>query len=126
MFDDIWRWSAGTAEQTYQIRGWGLSNFVLAFQLVPDRLAYWPFWLLELIIALPILLLLLWRQSRQNTLGAMLYGYTALLFAFFYTSRFLNENYIGYLAAFLALSLVVDEAGAGSGSGIPGRPRPAD
>lgn len=126
MFDDIWRWSAGTAEQTYQIRGWGLSNFILAFQLVPDRLAYWPFWLPELIVALPVLLLLLWRQSRQNTLGAMLYGYTVLLFAFFYASRFLNENYIGYLAAFLALALVVDEDRAESGPGISGRPRPAD
>jgi 4-amino-4-deoxy-L-arabinose transferase-like glycosyltransferase len=74
------------------------------------------------------LLLLLWRQSRQNTLDVMLYGYTVLLFAFFYASRFLNENYIGYLAAFLALALalVVDEEGAVSGSGIPGRPRPAD
>jgi hypothetical protein len=126
MFDDIWRWSAGTAEQTYQIRGWGLSNFVLALQLVPDRLAYWPFWLPELIVALPILLLLLWRQSRQNTLSAMLYGYTVLLFAFFYASRFLNENYIGYLAAFLALALVVNEEGPESGLSIPDRPRPAD
>lgn len=109
MFDDIWRWSAGTAEQTYQIRGWGLSNFVLAFQLVPNRLAYWPFWVTEIIIAIPLLILLLWRQIRQNTMGAMLYGYTALLFTFFYTSRFLNENYLGYLAAFLTLALVVDK-----------------
>lgn len=109
MFDDVWRWSAGTAAQTYQIRGWGLSNFILAFQLVPDRLAYWPFWVTELVVAGPLLLLLLWRQSHQNTIEAMLYGYVALLFAFFYTSRFLNENYLGYLAAFLALALVVDE-----------------
>ncbi len=110
MFDDVWRWSAGTAEQTYQIRGWGLSHFILAFQLVPDRLAYWPFWILEIIIAAPLLILLLWRQSRHNTMGAMLYGYVALLFAFFYVSRFLNENYLGYLAAFLALAMVVDES----------------
>lgn len=109
MFDDVWRWSAGTAEQAYQIRGWGLSNFVLAFQLVPDRLAYWPFWVTEIIVATPLLLLLLWRQRRQNTLGMMLYSYTVLLFAFFYTSRFLNENYLGYLAAFLTLALVIDD-----------------
>jgi hypothetical protein len=109
MVDDIWRWSAGTAAQTYQIRGWGLSNFVLALQWATDRLAYWPFWLTEVIIATPVLILLLWRQSRRhNTMGTMLYGYVALLFAFFYASRFLNENYLGYLASFLALALVVD------------------
>jgi cytochrome oxidase Cu insertion factor (SCO1/SenC/PrrC family) len=38
----------------------------------------------------------------------MLYGYVVLLFVFFYTSRFLNENYLGYLAAFLTLALVID------------------
>jgi hypothetical protein len=108
MFDDVWRWSAGTAEQTYQIRGWGFSNFILALQLVPDRLAYWPFWLPEILVATPLLLLLLWRQRRHNTIGSMLYGYVVLLFTFFYVSRFLNENYLGYLAAFLALALVVD------------------
>ena len=42
-------------------------------------------------------------------MGRMLYGYVALLFTFFYVSRFLNENYLGYLAAFLALAVVVDK-----------------
>lgn len=111
MLDDVWRWSAGTAEQAYQIRGWGFSNFVLAWQWAPSRLAYWPFWVGELLVALPLLLFLLWRQQRHNTPGSMLYGYVLLLFAFFYTSRFLNENYLGYLAAFLVLALVTpDEA----------------
>lgn len=109
MFDDVWRWSAGTAEQPYQIRGWGFSNFILAFQLVPDRLAYWPFWIIEVLVATPLLILLLWRQARHNTLGTMLYGYVVLLFAFFYVSRFLNENYLGYLAAVLTVAVVVDE-----------------
>jgi hypothetical protein len=107
MFDDVWRWSAGTAEQAYQIRGWGFSNFILAFQMVPDRLAYWPFWITELLVAGPVLILLLWRQTRQNTMGTMVYGYVVLLFAFFYVSRFLNENYLGYLAACLTLALTV-------------------
>ncbi len=109
MFDDVWRWGAGTAEQSYQIRGWGFSNFILAFQLVPDRLAYWPFWTIEVLVTAPLLILLLWRQALHNTLGTMLYGYVTLLFAFFYSSRFLNENYLGYLAAILTLALVVDE-----------------
>ena len=114
MIDDVWRWSAGTAEHHYQIRGWGLSNFILALQLVPDRLAYWPFWLTEIIIAGPLLLLGLWRQVRYNTISQMLYNYTVLLFGFFYASRFLNENYLGYLAAFLALAFIIsaDEADA--------------
>ena len=108
MFDDIWRWSAGTADAPYQIRGWGLSNFVLAFSLVPDRLSYWPFWLPELLVTTALLIALLWRQARHNTEGTMLYNYVLLLFAFFYVSRFLNENYLGYLSALFALAYSIE------------------
>ncbi len=107
MIDDVWRWSAGTAEHHYQIRGWGLSNFILAFQLVPDRLAYWPFWITEIMVAAPLLLLGLWRQIQYNTSSQMCYNYTVLLLGFFYASRFLNENYLGYLAAFIALAFTM-------------------
>jgi 4-amino-4-deoxy-L-arabinose transferase-like glycosyltransferase len=104
IFDDVWRWSAGTTDMPYQIRGWGLSNFILALNLVPDRLAYWPFWIPEALITTPLLIILLWRQARRNTLGTMLYGYVVVLFGFFYVSRFLNENYLGYLLALFALA----------------------
>jgi hypothetical protein len=109
MVDDIWRWSAGTAEAAYQIRGWGLSNFVLAFNLVADRLAYWPFWIPELLIGAPLMGLLLWRQMRHNRLSSMLYYYTVWLLAFFYVSRFLNENYLGYLLALFGLAYFIGE-----------------
>jgi hypothetical protein len=114
MFDDIWRWSAGTADTPYQIRGWGLSNFILAFSLVPNRLAYWPFWIPGVLIATPLLIALLWRQARHNTMGAMLYYHTVLLFAFFYVSRFLNENYLGYLLALAAVAYFSQETKASS------------
>jgi hypothetical protein len=109
MIDDVWRWSAGTAQAAYQIRGWGFSNFILALNLVPDRLAYWPFWIPELLVGAPLMVLLLWRQIRTNRLSAMLYHYTVWLFAFFYVSRFLNENYLGYLVALFGLAYFSDE-----------------
>jgi 4-amino-4-deoxy-L-arabinose transferase-like glycosyltransferase len=104
MFDDVWRWSSGTAETAYQIRGWGFANVILAFNLVQSRLDYFPFWILEALFGIPLLLVLLWRQfARDNSVGAMLYGYALFSFVFLFFSRFLNENYIGYLLACLAL-----------------------
>jgi len=108
MFDDVWRWSAGTADTPYQIRGWGLSNFILAFSLVPNRLAYWPFWVVELVVAAPLLVWLLWLEAHRNTPATMLHGYVVLLFAFFYVSRFLNENYLGYLLALFVLAHFIE------------------
>lgn len=103
LYDDVWRWSTGQGETGYQIWGWGASNFVLALGLVPDRFAQWPFWALELLFALPVLLWFLRRQQRANTLGNACWHYGVFLLVFFYTSRFLNENYLGYILAFLAL-----------------------
>jgi len=103
LYDDVWRWSNGQGETGYQIWGWGASNFVLALGLVADRFAQWPFWTLELGIGLPLLLWFLRRQHQANTLANACWHYAIFLFAFFYGSRFLNDNYLGYILAFLAL-----------------------
>ena len=33
LYDDVWRWSSGTAEKAYQIWGWGASNLLLGVGL---------------------------------------------------------------------------------------------
>lgn len=101
MIDDVWRWSAGQGETGYQIWGWGASNFVLALGWVSDRFAYWPFIIPQAIIGLPLLLWLIRRQLRHNTLAVMLYGYVIFLFVFFFLSRFMQSNYLGFLGALL-------------------------
>lgn len=106
LYDDVWRWSSGQGETGYQIWGWGASNFVLALGYVTDRFDQWPFFLLEIAIALPLLLWFLFRQRHENTLAAACWHYGIFLFAFFYTSRFLNQNYLGYILAFLATGFI--------------------
>ena len=111
-FDDVWRWAAGTAQTHYQIWGLGFANFVLAFGGLPDRFAYWPFWIPELLIALPLLIILLIRQLRDNTIGSWFWHGAILLLGFAYFSRFLNENYLGFLLALFALGYFVYFPGA--------------
>jgi hypothetical protein len=109
MFDDVWQWANGTSATAYQIWGWGASNLVLAFGLVGSRFAYWPFWILQLVVAAPLLGWLLWRQTRTNSWGRALWNYALFLCAFFFFSRFLNENYLGYILAVLALGSLIDQ-----------------
>lgn len=108
MFDDVWRWSNGTSATAYQIWGWGASNLVLALGWVESRFSYWPFWLPQLAVSLPLLAALLWRQTRENSPGRALWGYGLLLLAFFFFSRFLNENYLGYITAVVTLGTLAD------------------
>ncbi|MCK6624912.1 MAG: hypothetical protein L6R45_07020 [Anaerolineae bacterium] len=114
MIDDVWRWSAGQGPTGYQIWGWGASNLVLALGGVADRFQYWPFIIPELLIGGPLLWFLLRRQLRHNTMGTMLYGYGILLLVFFFVSRFLQPNYLGYLAAVLTLAFLAEERRGGS------------
>ncbi len=109
LYDDVWRWSSGQGETGYQIWGWGAANFVLALGLVADRFGQWPFWILQVVLTLPVLLWLLQRQQRDNTLSAACWHYAVLLIVFFYGSRFLNENYLGFMLAFLSLGLILSE-----------------
>ncbi len=124
MIDDVWHWSAGTAETPYQIRGWGFSNFVLALGLVPNRLAYWPFWVVESVIAGPLLTVGLWRLWHNPAIPTMLQGYAILLMGFFYGSRFLNENYLGFLLAVFTLAFFI--AGSNPGDSATTRLQAAD
>ena len=103
MFDDVWQWSSGTSETAYQIWGWGASNLLLATRGVESRFEYWPFWIPELLVGLPLMIGLVWRQMRENLLARALWSYGLFLLAFFFVSRFLNENYLGYILSFLAL-----------------------
>jgi uncharacterized membrane protein len=119
LYDDIWRWGSGTAEIPYQITGWGLANLVLALGLVETRLDYFPFWIPELLVCLPLLLFLVRRQWKRNTISSMLYNYSFLTLAFFYTSRFLNENYLGYILALLALAFFADSSDAAQQASSP-------
>lgn len=105
-YDDVWRWSNGQGETGYQIWGWGASNFILALGWVSSRFAQWPFWRLELVCALPVLLWLLHRQRRHNTLFAACWHYGVFLFVFFYSSRFFNENYLSYILPFWAIGVL--------------------
>ncbi|MCB0079404.1 MAG: hypothetical protein KDE47_00665, partial [Caldilineaceae bacterium] len=106
IYDDVWRWSNGQGETGYQIWGWGASNFVLALGLVNDRFGQWPFWRLEVLLALPTLVWFFARQIRANTFAHACWHYGLFLLVFLYSSRFLNENYLAFILPFLALGIV--------------------
>lgn len=105
MVDDVWRWASGRGEHAYQIWGWGASNLLLALGWVRSRFDTWPFWLPQLLVGGPLLAFLLWRQWRDKRIAAACSGYGLFLLVFFFLSRFLNENYLGYILAFLALGV---------------------
>lgn len=113
LIDDVWHWSAGTSETAYQIWGWGAANLVLALGWVKSRFDYWPFWLIQLVVGLPLFLGLLKQQAGNNTPARLAWSYGLFLLGFFFFSRFLNENYLGYILALFCLgALTATEPGS--------------
>ncbi len=106
MVDDVWLWASGRGEHAYQIWGWGASNLLLALGWVNSRFDYWPFWLLQLSVCGPLLVYLLRRQWQENRIATACSNYALFLLVFFFLSRFLNENYLGYILAFLTLGVL--------------------
>ncbi len=108
--DDVWRWAAGTALIHYQIWGLGFANFVLAWGDLSDRFAVWPFWIPELLVSLPLLVILILKQLKDNSISSWFWHGAILLLGFAYFSRFLNENYLGFLLGLLALGYFTQSA----------------
>ncbi len=109
MIDDVWRWSAGTSEVPYQIRGWGVANWVLARGLVESRLSNFPFWIMQVAICLPLLVGLLWKQTGnrdENSIASIAWNGAILFLVYAFFSRFMNENYVGFVTALLAIGVL--------------------
>jgi hypothetical protein len=122
LVDDVWRWSSGLGDHAYQIWGWGASNLLLALGWVSSRFDYWPFWLPQLLLGGPLLYVLLKRQWGDDAIAIACSGYALFLLVFLFLSRFLNENYLGYILAMFALG--VFSSGSYTGEQGPSIPQP--
>lgn len=76
---------------------------------IRSELQGYPFWIFQVLFALPVFVLSLLRQARRNSLGAALGGYAVSLLAYQFFSRFLHDNYIGFVLTIWLLALLVRE-----------------
>ncbi len=102
--DDVYYYPAGNLVTSYPIYGYGFSPFIYYSGIVDSRLDYFPFWIPQILISLPLLWFLVRRQKKYNTLANTLLHYAVFLLVFLYFSRFFMDNYIVYLTQVLLLA----------------------
>ncbi|OGL41543.1 MAG: hypothetical protein A3C43_00120 [Candidatus Schekmanbacteria bacterium RIFCSPHIGHO2_02_FULL_38_11] len=103
--EDIFNW-----DEAYPLGGtpgYGFSNLLLFIGY--SKSDYFPFKYLQLITGLPLLYFLLRRQLKNNTINFMLISYGILSFVLLYFSRFLHDNYLGYVFSVLCLGFFLEE-----------------
>lgn len=106
--EDTVLYITGQTEYSFPIVGIGFSRLLLATGLVDSPYAPFPFVLMSLLAGLPVMLVVLRRQFRHNSLANMWYGFTAFAFVFQFFSRFFNDNYFVFLLQALFIALFVD------------------
>ncbi len=97
----------GTVPHSYPIQGyngWGAASFVLWSGLVPGPNSYFPFWVFEAGMALPLGVLLARRMTARTPATVMLGAYATVLFPVFYFSRFFHASYVSFTIALLLVA----------------------
>lgn len=89
---------SGNAAQSYPISGYGLGSLLKEVGVIGDKFNYYPFWVWQLVIGLPLMGVLIRWQKWQNTVQRLLLSYGIFLFVFWYLSRYFNNSHLGYLS----------------------------
>lgn len=92
---------SGNAIHSYPISGYGLGMVLNDIGVIKDINSYFPFWIIQLAVAGPLLVVLVLWQRRKNTTQRLIISYTIFLFVFWYLSRYFNNSHLGYISMVL-------------------------
>ena len=114
---------AGTIPGVYRIQGYSLASLLVALHVIPSPDARFPFGLVQAAVAVPVLVIGLWRIWRAPSLASVLALGTLALALSLLAGRFVNDN---YLADLLYLAVLAGAARQASAATIAtSRPIPA-
>ncbi len=89
---------SGNVAHAYPIAGYGFGMLLNQVGFIKNLNAYYPFWIWQAIIALPLLVVLILWQRKENSLQRLLLAYGLFLFVFWYFSRYFHNSHLGYLS----------------------------
>ena len=98
-FDSTILYLSGSLPTSYPISGYGIGMVLNQFGLIKDLQQYFPFWILQLVIGLPVLVYLIYQLHKQPTVRNLLLFYGIFLFVFWYMSRYFNNSHVGFLTS---------------------------
>ncbi len=111
--EDVYLYNSGNLKTSYPIQGfhgWGIGNFLLFFKIIPSGNVYFPFWIFQIIFALPLLIYLLFKSYKGNYTYPYIYIYGSIFSLFFlFFARYLNLNFIAMIIYFLLIGIIKNE-----------------
>ncbi|MGB8646453.1 MAG: hypothetical protein WCF84_14540 [Anaerolineae bacterium] len=105
---DTLMYPAGLVGINYPIRGYTLGMLLISIGLIPSPASSFPFWILEGLFGIPLLLLLLHYQQRRNSVGIMFQSAGIFIFGFGFLTRFFQDNYVGFVTVLIVLGVILE------------------
>ncbi len=89
---------SGTAPNSYPISGYGWGMVLGQIGVIENLHDYYPFWIWQLAICLPLALFLLRWLAKSYEVKRLIICYGIFTFVFWYFSRYFNNSHLGYLS----------------------------
>ena len=106
--DDVIRDPYGTLATSWNIAGWGLSKAALETGLIKSQNDYYPALPFYIVILLPLVAAMFWKQFKRNDIRTMLLAGAITIFVFVTFSRFTHNNFFYYATSLLFISYFGD------------------
>lgn len=100
-YDDVVRYPNGTSATSYPVAGIGLAKILLDLGVIRSATDYYPFWIFQLVLVLPLLIWFIPRLARRPKVSLMIFTGTFVLFVGLYVSRFMSDNYFSLISLLL-------------------------
>lgn len=100
-FDSTVFYLSGNAANSYPISGYGFGKLLNQMGIIKDVHSYYPFWIWQVILGLPIMIYLVNWLKKENSIQRLILSYTVFLFIFWYFSRYFNNSHLGYISIIL-------------------------
>lgn len=89
---------SGATSNSYPISGYGLGKLLNQLGLIKDMYQYYPFYIWQILIGLPVLIALIKFLKKTPSVRSLIFVYGIFLFIFWYLSRYFNNSHIAYLS----------------------------
>lgn len=92
---------SGSTSNSYPIAGYGFGKLLSQFGYIKDLHQYYPFWIWQTVLGLPLLIFLILWLKKDNSIQRLLLSYAIFLLVFWYFSRYFNNSHLGYISVIL-------------------------
>lgn len=92
---------SGNVIHSYPISGYGFGMILNHIGIIKNVHSYFPFFIFQTVVGIPLAVVLMLWQKRNNTTQRLILSYVIFLFVFWYFSRYFNNSHLGYISMVL-------------------------